>query len=178
MKGITVDKIFIREETHKKEVEMAKHLRKFIEELEAKGTSEIVARAQATIAAVEAGNAAGFLHSGAVCKNTIAAVDAGNAAGVGLAETAGIHAIVTELVYREAKKGASNQFGVDAAKFSKLVNIQAKLTHQLKQSAAWQYRINNVVPKDAGLGRNDSRVARRILKRGTSTADGCFDEAL
>lgn len=156
MKGITVDKIFIREETHKKEVEMAKHLRKFIEELEAKGTSEIVARAQATIAAVEAGNAA----------------------GVGLAETAGIHAIVTELVYREAKKGASNQFGVDAAKFSKLVNIQAKLTHQLKQSAAWQYRINNVVPKDAGLGRNDSRVARRILKRGTSTADGCFDEAL
>jgi hypothetical protein len=29
---------------------MAKHLRKFIEELEAKGTSEIVARAQATIA--------------------------------------------------------------------------------------------------------------------------------
>lgn len=135
---------------------MAKHLRKFIEELEAKGTSEIVARAQATIAAVEAGNAA----------------------GVGLAETAGIHAIVTELVYREAKKGASNQFGVDAAKFSKLVNIQAKLTHQLKQSAAWQYRINNVVPKDAGLGRNDSRVARRILKRGTSTADGCFDEAL
>lgn len=151
-----MDKIFIREETHKKEVEMAKHLRKFIEELEAKGTSEIVARAQATIAAVEAGNAA----------------------GVGLAETAGIHAIVTELVYREAKKGASNQFGVDAAKFSKLVNIQAKLTHQLKQSAAWQYRINNVVPKDAGLGRNDSRVARRILKRGTSTADGCFDEAL
>ena len=135
---------------------MAKHLRKFIEELEAKGTSEIVARAQATIAAVEAGNAA----------------------GVGLAETAGIHAIVTELVYREAKKGASNQFGVDAAKFSKLVNIQAKLTHQLKQSAAGQYRMNNVVPKDAGLGRNDSRVARRILKRGTSTADGCFDEAL
>ncbi len=65
---------------------MAKHLRKFIEELEAKGTSEIVARAQATIAAVEAGNAAGFLHSGAVCKNTIAAVEAGNAAGVGLAE--------------------------------------------------------------------------------------------
>ena len=151
-----MDKIFIREETHKKEVEMATHQRKFIEELEAKGTSEIVARAQATIAAVEAGNAA----------------------GVGLAETAGIHAIVTELVYREAKKGASNQFGVDAAKFSKLVNIQAKLTHQLKQSAAWQYRINNVVPKDAGLGRNDSRVARRILKRGTSTADGCFDEAL
>ena len=96
MKGITVDKIFIREETHKKEVEMAKHLRKFIEELEAKGTSEIVARAQATIAAVEAGNAA----------------------GVGLAETAGIHAIVTELVYREAKKGASNQFCVDAAIFS------------------------------------------------------------
>ena len=131
-------------------------LLKFVEDLAAKSTEEIVARAQATIAAVEAGNAA----------------------SVGLVETAGIHAVMTELVYREVGNGLGRRAGVDAAQVSKLGNLQAKLSHQLRQSAAWQYRVNKVVPKDAGLGRNDSRVQRRILNRGTSTSGGCFDEAL
>lgn len=95
-------------------------------------------------------------------------VEAGNAQGVGLEQSAALQAIVYELALKFAGRLSGK----------KMTNLYTRLNGLHKQSSAWAYRVNNPVGKDSGLGRNDNRVQGRILRRGTSTAEGCFDESL
>ncbi|UOO82025.1 hypothetical protein LVJ83_00670 [Uruburuella testudinis] len=127
-----------------------------IEELMATDMCEIVARAQRTIEQVEAGDAA----------------------GVGLEQAAALSAVVYELILSHAHKINKRPTPHGVTEFTKLGNLHSKLMHQMKQSAAWAYRVKHTVTKDSELGRNDSRVQGRILRRATTTADGCFDETL
>ncbi|WP_118778354.1 hypothetical protein [Neisseria lactamica] len=106
-------------------------------------------------------------------------VEAGNAQGVGLEQSAALQAIVYELALKFAGRLSGKALSKnDVAGFQKMTNLYTRLNGLHKQSSAWAYRVNNPVGKDSGLGRNDNRVQGRILRRGTSTAEGCFDEAL
>lgn len=132
-------------------------IRDFVLELKAKSDRELVKHAQQVINDVEAGNAQ----------------------SVGLEQSAALQAIVYELALKFAEQlSGSRKSSVDVVGLQKMINLHTRLNGLHKQSAAWAYRVNNPVGKDSGLGRNDRRVESRILRRGTSTADGLFDEAL
>lgn len=129
----------------------------FVLELKAKSERELVKHAQQVINDVEAGNAQ----------------------GVGLEHSAALQAIVYELALKFAERlSGSRLTTTDVVGLQKMINLHTRLNGLHKQSAAWAYRVSNPVGKDSGLGRNDRRIESRILRRGTSTAEGRFDEAL
>lgn len=108
----------------------------------------------------------------------IDAVEAGEAASVGLAESAAMQAVLYELFLIESAKGVNVNGRNHYQHISRIGNLHAKLAHQHKQSAAWAYRLKNPPPQYSPLGRNDKRIEKRILKRATTTADGCWDAPL
>ena len=140
------------------EIEREDALLTLVSELMAENKAGIVARAQSVIDAVEAGDAA----------------------GVGLEQAAAMQSVLYELFLIQAAKGSRTNAMNKNQSISRLGNLHAKLTHQLKQSAAWAYRVQNpqVQAKGAGLGRNDRRVEERILKRVSTTADCCWEAPL
>lgn len=113
-------------------------------------------------------------------QGVIDAVEAGDAAGVGLEQAAAMQAVLYEMFMLQAAKGTKVNAMNKYQSLSRLGNLHSKLTHQLKQSAAWAYRVQNpqAQAKGAGLGRNDKRVEKRILQRVSTTADGCWEAPL
>ncbi|WP_416189488.1 hypothetical protein ACM67B_09995 [Neisseria sp. CCUG17229] len=139
-----------------KEQKFKERLTSIIQELQAQSQKEVVERAQ----------------------RVIDLVTAGAAAEVGLEQAAALQALTYEFSLNTLKAAIEKPYSGQQERFCRLVNLHTKLSLQLKQSAAWSYREKNFVGKASGLGRNDSRVSDRILRRGTSTAEGCFDESL
>lgn len=112
-------------------------------------------------------------------QETIARVENGDAAGVGLEQTAVLSAVTYEIALSYVRKVDDKRMGTfNIAGFQKACNILTRLHTLHKQSGAWAFREQNRVKRADGLGRNDSRVEARILRRGTSTAEGVFDKPL
>lgn len=109
-------------------------------------------------------------------QKTITQVECGLAGEIGLEFTACLEAIIEQMIYKRLN-GKTTKYSIEQA--VKLSKLAIKLTQLHKQSAAWNFRAQNVVKKDDGLGRNDKRIAERILRRGgTTTAEGMWEESL